>query len=324
MSSAVTQSVPGAGCRAGASTSGNIDSSPAARNGTPRGAVSRIAPTSPAASDQGPGRAIAMLAAGRASSHCRKPISGSISASANRSSCAQSGSDQGAVSAAAIDSGVTTRLTQGIATALATGPTSDRVENSAATSGVNATVAAHWDRTASPRNPAAFPHRVAGAARPPCPAMSTAAGAAHQRIATTAPKESQKPAAPTAQGSAMATMPAATSAVGIGPPTRPDGASTAAVASIQQVRCAGMPQPDSSAYPNAQTTATSSTRICRGRRATSGSRAAGAAWVNCRQSHPDTAAATNASIVTCMPEMAIRWLTPVRENSAHIAGLIAP
>jgi len=62
-----------------------------------------------------------------------------------------------------------------------------------------------------------------------------------------APKDNQKPGCISAQGSSSVTTPAAASSTSSGGQRRPVLRSTTTVTSIHSVRCAGTPQPASSA-----------------------------------------------------------------------------
>ena len=147
-------------------------------------------------------------------------------------------------------SGVMTPETSGIAKALASGLMRETDEKNRMPSGSSETVAATCVRPASASRGASQTRshdargasaRLADAApgetgwnREPC-----------QTIAATAANDSQKPAAIGAHGSATQTMAAAVHRTSRVLRARPLASASPAAASIQQVRCAGRPQPAS-------------------------------------------------------------------------------
>ena len=66
---------------------------------------------------------------------------------------------------------------------------------------------------------------------------------ATKNISATAPKDSQKPAANTAHGSATSTTASARARVRAGDAMRPDQSANATTVTIQKVRCAGTAKP---------------------------------------------------------------------------------
>src|SRR5690606_39542612 len=85
-------------------------------------------------------------------------------------------------------------------------------------------------------------------------------------MAPTAAKESQKPADSGAQGSETTTTAAASTSTSEIRPARPVADARAAVASIQQVRCAGIPQPLNRLYAKASASAGHQARTGAGHR----------------------------------------------------------
>lgn len=189
--------------------------------------ASRTPPATPQAAIHTGGAAIESVAYGSAASH----------RSSRASACtAQAASSQsGGATAPSIASGVTTSVTQGIATALASRPTTDTCWKSNRLSGVSASVITHCSRKkASSRadRPAAS---SAGRMKPVANRMPTAT------------KLSQKPACISAHGSTATTTAAISSQTWGHGQRRPVSRSSAAVASIHTVRCEGTPQPLKSA-----------------------------------------------------------------------------
>src|SRR5690606_21977618 len=134
--------------------------------------------------------------------------------------------DKAATPAPARASGVTTTDTTGIAKAFASGPTRLTDAKNTAPSGNMATLAAHC---------VAIAWRHQAGRTPAAPPRST--------MAPTAAKDNQKPADSGAQGSETTTTAAASASTSPIRPARPEAEAQAATASIQQVRCAGIPQP---------------------------------------------------------------------------------
>lgn len=121
--------------------------------------------------------------------------------------CANSNSpsDKGAGSRLpASDKGVTTRLMTGMASALATGETSDTCENSSIVSGTSPTVTTYC--VCAPSATAARRRRQ----RPACGGSGAVVrpAVAYSMVAT-APNDSQKPGHSTAHGSSSTTAPSA-------------------------------------------------------------------------------------------------------------------
>ncbi len=118
---------------------------------------------------------------------------------------------------------------------MASGETSEICWNSTAVAGISASETASWTRTAV----------ASMEPRPDAPRFGRP-WTTHT-MAATAPKESQKPADVTAQGSNRQTTNAASSNDVPGVTCARTIQAAATVASISTVRCAGMPQPASSA-----------------------------------------------------------------------------
>ena len=171
--------------------------------------------------------AIDSVASGRPAHHCSNTESTCTAQAA--------ASHSGAKATPNIASGVTTSVTHGIATALASRPTSDTCWNSSRLSGASASVMTHCSRKKPSR-------------RDEAPARgSPGTDASVANSTPTATKLSQKPACISAHGSS-ATTTAAVSSHTCGHGQRlPVSRSTATVASIHTVRCEGTPQPLKSA-----------------------------------------------------------------------------
>jgi hypothetical protein len=137
-------------------------------------------------------------------------------------------------------SGVTSSVTSGIATRLATNPTIDTCWKNSKVSGASPTVAMACVRSAL---------RIAARLRWRQPTGITtwvAAGSAPNSSAT-ATKDNQKPGCSSAQGSSIATASAAASSTSTEGQRQPRLRSSTTTAIIATVRCAGTPQPASRA-----------------------------------------------------------------------------
>ena len=130
------------------------------------------------------------------------------------------------MAAASSASGVTTAETTGIATALASGPTTDTCANRNSAAGARPSVIAHCTCN----------H---------CFVMVWFSFAT-KNMRATAPKDSQKPGASTAQGSKASTTPSASASTRSGAAMRPDHKASATMVTIQNVRCAGTAKPATS------------------------------------------------------------------------------
>ena len=236
------------------------------------GTTSNKPPSTASAASHSGGTASASTAPGQAAMACSTPISTSAAHAA-------AGNRNGS-SAPNMDSGVSTSVTHGTANRLATKPTTDTWPNSSKVSGARARVMVHCSPS-SPRRPA--PSRCAPAASRCCPAARTlgwggggsctvsswsrgsepVAGA--PRAASggacairwplgllanntpTATKLSQNPGCKSAHGSLTTTTQNASSHTCGQGQRKPPKRSAATVASMTQVRCAGMPQPENKA-----------------------------------------------------------------------------
>ena len=122
MSSAVKRTSPASAGRAATTNSGTIHNAPVQRIGTPRGASHHATPTIAHANAAAPGIAPVHTATGAALSHCSQ-----IASHATRpcAACSNREPTKPGSTAPASASGVTTKLTSGIATAFASGLTID-------------------------------------------------------------------------------------------------------------------------------------------------------------------------------------------------------
>src|SRR5690606_39841353 len=102
-------------------------------------------------------------------------------------------------------------------------------------------------------------------------------------------------------------------------PARPVADARAAVASIQQVRCAGITQPLKRLYAKASASAGHQARTGAGHR----SKAAGTRRAQAPRIRRHAHSAIAASIVMCNPEIDIRWPTPVRWYTCQSLGGMA-
>jgi len=140
-------------------------------------------------------------------------------------------------------------VTSGIATRLASSPTSETWWKKAMVSGASPTVATSWvrsmPRTLAHACPRRRRHRLAPASTRQVAATTWSASVAIS--SATATKDSQKPGCSSAQGShSVTTAAVAHSTAGQGH-WRPACASSVTAPSISTVRCAGTPQPANTA-----------------------------------------------------------------------------
>ena len=204
-------------------STGSSSGTPASRNDHGRRSANSSPPSTPAT----PAHPGACAKLRLAHVHCAKP----------RNNCAISPmapaarSHSGWISTPSMASGVTTSVTHGIASALASSPTSDTWPNNSRLNGVSASVMTHCSRI-NTRN--LERRRVA----PVCELPASLANST-----PTATKLNQKPACSNAHGStATTTAQASSQTCGQGQRT-PSSRSVPTVASISTVRCAGTPQP---------------------------------------------------------------------------------
>ena len=182
---------------------------------------------------------------------------------------AAANSHSGGSSNPAKASGVTTSVTHGMASRLATKPTSEICWKMTSVSGASPSVASACARSRPLDAWQAWRHSPTAAARTrgqaPCggsagsgirsgPPSAAASSGRCGRAALpeainspTATKDSQKPGCSSAQGSRAVTTAAAASSTSGAGQRRPAWASAAAVASIHTVRWAGTPQPANAA-----------------------------------------------------------------------------
>ena len=213
----------------------------------------------------------------------------------------------GGTTAPASATGVTSSVTQGIATRLASKPASENSPNHSKVNGANASVISPWVRAMRLNAP-----------RTPSPACGSGPPVANSTA--TATKLSQNPARNRAQGSSQATRHIAASHITGQGQRRPLSCSPTTAVSIQMARCAGTPQPENTAYP--QPSARPPTAAATGKGTASNS--PGQKRLSPRHSPPTTATASQANKVMCIPETTTKCVTPVRRNFSHNGRAIAP
>ena len=227
MSAASNSNSPWPGQSAGQNSAGIANKAATQRSLAGSGAISnRPAPMASTLAHQA-GCGKAQTAPGHVASHCSKLIKGSMAVAASAAAVG--------TSAASNASGVTIKVTQGIATRLASKPTMETCPNSSKPSGASASEISHCSRQSA----ASFDkNRFV--------ALLSSVGAAPASVASSTPtatKLSQKPACHSAHGSATTTTASASSQThGHGQRT-PHHCSRATTASMHTVRCAGSPQP---------------------------------------------------------------------------------
>ena len=145
-------------------------------------------------------------------------------------------------------SGVTPSVTTGMATRLASRPTSETCWKKTSVSGVRPSVATTWVRSPARAAASSRANRL-GRAVAASPSSTSMAGRAIVDASRrpTAAKESQKPGCVRAQGSSRVTTTAAARSTSGQGQRRPAPCSRQTAASIQIVRCAGTPQPEKTA-----------------------------------------------------------------------------
>ena len=137
-------------------------------------------------------------------------------------------------------SGVTMKVTHGMASRLAASATAEACPNSTSPSGVSASVM----RACSRKKRRARRHRPGASS---APEAKPPAGPSLANSMPTATKLSQKPGCSSAHGCSASTAAQAVSQVACQGQRKPASRSSATAASISTVRCAGTPQPLSSA-----------------------------------------------------------------------------
>ena len=224
MSATTASKSPGAGRCSGGASNGSSSGRPSRRKRQGKGISSSAPPSSPAATPQ-PGAAAAVH---RPKGRPASSSSTRTKACTSRLATAHSG---GATMPASV-SGTIASVTSGMASRLAAKPTSDTCWKNTRLSGARPMLATAW--VCRPRRSAWRRPRPAGA------------GSATISSATAA-KDSQKPGCSNAQGSNSVTITAAASSTSSAGQRSAALRSSATVASIHSVRCAGTPQPASSA-----------------------------------------------------------------------------
>ena len=216
-SKAVTSNFPTAGASGTCVSSGVHAARPTQRCGQPRGASIHAVPNRASTRIQGDGAGAVHTASAGADNHPSGHASTTIASCARPSTRSASG-DGSTLPASA--SGVTNRLMTGMATALATGLTSETCPNSSSVSGARPSVTAHCVRAATIR-PARQPRVGASGWR------------LHAyRIAATAPNDSQKPGHSIAHGSRSTDTPSARLSTCDIDAIRPHHSATATTASM--------------------------------------------------------------------------------------------
>ena len=232
-------------------------------------------------------------------------------AAATAPACASPGTTHSASAASA--SGVTSRLTTGMATALASGDTSDTCWNSSASAGSRPTVSAACARAPSRTEAASrADHAAAGADSSRCRQRPPP----HRISSATAPNDSQKPAASGAQGSSAQTSAAASANTREPDTGTRHAAAPATTASMKKVRRAGTPHPASRQYSHAPASAAPAAATWAGCRSDNRMPPQLQRFQACSTAHPASAA----SIVTCRPLMDTRWVMPVRLKVSQSRG----
>lgn len=204
-------------------SSGSSNASPAARSRHGRRSAISTAPSSARPCDHSGAAGSHQTAPGSAVSNCSHATRACINPAASAHSTGSA--------APSSASGVMTKLISGMASRLASNPTTDSCAKQIRLSGARPAVAMSWVRSAArrwARQPAAG-GRPAAISRP------------------TAPNDSQKSGCSSAQGSTAVTMTAAASSTSGQGQRSPSVRSAATVASISTVRCAGTPQPEKTA-----------------------------------------------------------------------------
>src|SRR5262245_35442800 len=180
-------------------------------------------PASASAAVQGGGAWLCHTAPGSRASQSSTGISASSTA------CASSASHGPGVTAARRASGVTTKLTTGIAIAFATGATAETCWNSTSRSGASPTVIAHCTRP-----------------QPIVQCASRSVETPTYNITATAANDSQNPGETTAHGSASSTTASAIASTREEDCIRSSQSAAATTAIMYRVRCAGTANPASS------------------------------------------------------------------------------
>ena len=227
MSTAIRSNSPCAGEGDGHHSAGRHMARPQQRHPAGTGATSARPPHSAASPAHSGGCGSCTTAHAHWSSHCSSSSSGASASAAPV--------HKGGHKAPSRASGVTTKVTQGMAARLASSPDSDSWPNSIRPSGASASEMRHCS-----------PHKASARAgsegrSAPCMRASVASST------PTATKLSQKPACHRAQGSSTTTTASARHHTAGQGQRSPAPRNAATLASMQTVRCAGSPQPLNSA-----------------------------------------------------------------------------
>ena len=294
MSAATSSNWPQTGRATEGHSIGSIKGSASQRNRQGSGSTATSAASSPHSTAQGSAAAADHTASGRAASHCRKTLKPWTSADASNHS--------GGINTPSKASGVTAKVTSGMATMLATKPTSEICWKNSRLKGARPTVATACVRSA--------PAMVCQArSRHPSGNAARADTGSEATSSATATNDNQKPGCSSAQGSSIVTASAAPSSTACKGQRAPVLRNSTTMPIIHTVRCAGTPQPASIEYPAAAAQPPHSPARCAGSH--SGRRGCS------RHSRDTRAPASQANIVTCSPEMLIRWATPVMRNRSQ-------
>ena len=223
MSGASTSNCPCLGSGACHSSTGSISGKPRARSARGHGMASNKPPAKPAAPAHSGACATHKVAKGSLASHCKPVVS---TDRANAARLQNSGHNMPSKA-----KGVATRVTHGIAKALANSPTRETCPNSNRVKGVSARV-----MTPCSLANAAKRALTPGGAEAPSPASVA-------NNTPTATKLNQKPACSMAQGSNSTTTAQASSHTWGQGQRLPDRRNKPTAASMSTVRCEGTPQP---------------------------------------------------------------------------------
>ena len=237
-SAATNSNWPSGGRDTAGHSSGSIKGTAKARNRHGNGSSASSAANTPQATAQGGAAAAVHTAPGHAASHCK----GMHSPCTSHAATVQNGASQTPSKA----SGVINKVTSGMATRLARNPTTDTCWKNSIDNGARPTVAMSCVR--KPLRTVAHKRNAHGGS-PPAAAgrMGPQATGSDAISKPTAMNDSQNPGCSSAHGSsAVTTTAAASSTAGTGQ-RRPRLRRPTTTASIHTVRCAGTPQPASSA-----------------------------------------------------------------------------
>ena len=198
MSAASNSNSPTAGRSGCHKSTGKSSGTPSTRQCQGRRITSSSPPATPASAHHSGTAAWLMVAMGQAASTCNKLINTPVSQADTL--------HKGGMSTPSKASGVTRSVTQGIASALASKPTTENWLNNSKLMGVSARVMTHCSRNMPTNRPVALRHqgRCNAASSRACAAPSDASGLAANKMPT-ATNDNQKPACNKAQGSKATT-----------------------------------------------------------------------------------------------------------------------